>query len=83
MDELVGFERLMVDFVEGRDAGVPFQQRGGLADQFGGAGIQLPHRVEHRMIVRVENVLLEFGMAGDVELRDAMVRDVVDVIVRD
>ena len=37
-----------------------------------GVGVELPHRVEHRMIVRIENVFLEFGVAGDVHLRDAV-----------
>src|SRR5277367_4663223 len=79
-DELVGFERFMVNLVERRNAIVPLQQRGGVADQFDGAGIEFPDGVQHRMIVGVENVFFEFGMARDVDLRDAVVRDIIDVI---
>ena len=72
--ELIGLERFVVDFVEGRDAVVPFEQRGGAADALDGVRVHLPHRVEHRMIVRVEDVALELRVAGDVDLRDAMLR---------
>src|SRR5579862_7614215 len=82
LDELVGFERLIMNLIKRRNAVVPFKQCRGVADQFCGAGVQLPHRVEDGMVVRVENVLLEFGMARDMDLCDTMVRDVVDVIVR-
>src|SRR5579859_6974058 len=82
VDELVGFERLIMDLIKRRDTVIPLEQCRGFPDQFGGAGIQLPHGIENGMIVRVENVLLEFGMARDMNLRDAMVRDIVDVIVR-
>src|ERR1017187_5129239 len=68
-DELVGFERLMVNLVERRNAIVPLQQRGGDADQFDGAGIEFPDGIQHRMIVGIENVFFEFGMARDVDLR--------------
>src|SRR5260221_9100941 len=68
-DELVGFERLMVNLVERRNAIVPLQQRGGNADQFDGAGIKFPDGIQHRVIVGVENIFFEFGMTGDVCLR--------------
>ena len=44
-------------------------------------GVELPDRIEHRMIVGIENVFLKLGMPGDVDLPDAMMRDVVEVIV--
>ena len=48
-----------------------------------GVGVHFPNRIEHGMIVRIEDVLLEFGMARDVDLPDAIMRDVVQVIVGD
>jgi len=71
----------MMNFVTGWDPIVPFQQRGGVADQLEGVGIHLPHRVEHRMIVRVEKVLFELRVTGDMNLPNAMMRNVVEIIV--
>ena len=48
---------------------------------FDGVLVQFPDRVEHRMIVRIENVFLVFAVPGDVNLPDAVVRDVVQIIV--
>ena len=70
--EFVGFECFIVNLVEGRDAVIPFEQRGRAADELDGVGVHLPYGVEHRMIVRVENVLLELRVAGDMNLPDAM-----------
>jgi hypothetical protein len=53
-----------MDFLKRWDSIVPFQQRGGIADQLEGMGVHLPYRVEHRMIVRVEKVLFELGRDG-------------------
>src|SRR5450631_3154375 len=44
-DKSIRFQRLLVDFVEGRDAIVPFEQRGGFADEFDGVRIHSPNRV--------------------------------------
>jgi len=70
-----------VHFFERRNAIVPFQQRGGAADQFHGVRVELPDRIEHRMIVRIENILLELRMPRDVNLSDPMRRDIVQVFV--
>ena len=48
-------------FVEGRDAVVPFQQRGGVADAFDGARVKFPDRIDHRMIVGIENVFFDIS----------------------
>ena len=37
-----------------------------------GARVKLPHRIDHRMVMRVENVFAIFGVAGDVDLRHAV-----------
>ena len=50
------------------------------AETLNGALIQSPNRIKHRVIVRVEDVLLELGVAGDMNLRDAFGRNAVDVI---
>src|SRR5215472_10321766 len=79
--EFVGFEGFMMDFVKRWDPVVPLQQRGGVADQLEGMGVHLPYGVEHRMIVRVEKVLFELRVTGDMNLPNAMMRNVVEVIV--
>jgi hypothetical protein len=38
--------------------------------------------VEDRMVVGIEDVLLEFRVASNVNLADPMMRDVVQVLVR-
>ena len=44
-------------------------------------GAHLVYGVDHGMVVRVEDVLFEFGVAGNVDLADAVVGDVFEVIV--
>ncbi len=80
-DKLIRFQRLVMDLVEARDAIVPFEQGRRLADPFDGVGVKLPDRIEHRMIVGIENVFLELRMARDVDLPDTMMRNVVQVFV--
>src|SRR5215510_215208 len=81
--EFVGFEGFMMDFVKRWDSIVPFQQRGRVADQLEGMGVHVPYRVEHWMIVRVEKVLFELRVTGDMNLPNAMMRNVVEVNRRD
>src|ERR1700722_4310585 len=81
-EELVGLERFVVDFLEGGDAVVPLEQRGGVADALDGAIIEFPHRIDDRMIVRIEDVFAIFRMAGDVNLRDAFGGNAADVVDR-
>ena len=45
-------------------------------------GVHLPNRIEHRMIVGVQKVLFELRVAGNMDLANAMMRNVVEVIVR-
>src|SRR6516162_11121070 len=70
-----------MNLVESRDAIVPFQKSGCAPYLSDGVRIELPHRIEHGMIVRVQNVFLELGMTCDVNLADAMMRHVVQVII--
>src|SRR5690242_2702695 len=79
VDEPRGLERFMVDFIESRNAIVPFQKCGGASHQFHGAGIQLPDWIEYGMIVCVQNVFLKLGMPRNVNLADAMMRHVVQI----
>src|SRR6185369_11593603 len=46
------------------------------------ACIERPHRVEDRMIVGVEDVLLEPGVTGDVDLRYTVGGNSFDVVAR-
>ena len=61
---------------------VPLQQGGRRAGHFNGLGVKLPHGIEHRVIVRIQNVFFELGMTGNMDLADPMMRNVVQIIVR-
>ena len=76
----IGLQRLGMNLVEAGNVVVPLQQRGGRPAALDGARVEIPHRIEHGMIVRIENVFLEFGMAGDMNLRDAVRRDVIQIV---
>ena len=81
VNEPRGFESFIVNFVESRDMIVPFQKSGCAPYLPDCVRIELPHRIEHGMIVRVQNVFLELGVARDVNLANAMMRHVVQVLV--
>ena len=80
-EKFVGLERFAMHLVEARDAVIPFEQRGGAAGAFAGVRVHFPHGVEHRVIVRVENVALVLRVPGDVHLRHALGRHGVEVFV--
>src|SRR5262245_21016434 len=80
--ELESFERFMVDFVKGGDAVVPLEQSGRVADLTYRVPVHLPDRIQDGMIMGIENVFFEFGVAGNVDLADAVVWDVVEIVVR-
>ena len=75
--ELEGFERFIVNFIKRRDSVIPLKQCGGGTDSLDRVAIHLPNRVQNRVIVGVEDVLFEFGMARNVDLSDPMVRNVI------
>ena len=79
--EFVSFEGFIMDFVKGWDPVVPFQQGSGVADQIEGMPVHLPDWIEHGMIVGIEEVFLELRMAGDMDLANPMMRNVIKVIV--
>src|SRR5260370_35591661 len=57
--EFVGFERFIVNLVKRWDAVIPFEQRGGAANEVDGVGVHLPYGARNRMIAGVEKVLFE------------------------
>ena len=50
-----------------------------MADALDGAVVELPDGIDYRVVVGVENVFAIFGVAGDVDLRDAIGGDAIDV----
>src|SRR5271156_429472 len=56
-NELIGFQRLVMYLLKGGNTGVPFQERRRFSYPRDGAIVKSPNRIEHRMIVGVENVL--------------------------
>src|SRR4249919_3972551 len=76
-DKLIRLQRLLVDFVEAWDAIVPLEQGRSTPDSLDRVRVEPPNWIEHRMIVRVENVFLKLRMPRDVNLSDPMRRDIV------
>ncbi len=72
--EFCGFERFTVDLVESGYPVIPFEKSGRVTAELDGMAVHLPDRVKYRMVVRIENVFLELGVARNVDLPDAMVR---------
>jgi hypothetical protein len=54
-----------MDLFKRRDIVVPLKQRYGWAASFNGACVQVPYRIENRMIVSVECVFLKLRVSGD------------------
>src|SRR5580692_9699326 len=50
-----------------------------MAHAFDSARVKFPHRINHGMIVGIEDVLAIFRMPGDMDLRHAFRRDAIDV----
>src|SRR5260370_7495102 len=82
MDILLSLERLGMNFIEGRYPVVPLEQGCRGADPTDRALVEPPDWIDHRMIVRVEDVLGELGVAGDVDLRHALGKNAVEILVR-
>src|ERR1700751_2508318 len=76
------FQRLAMNIIKGWNAIVPFQQRGSPTHAADSAGVKLPNRVEYWMIVRIENIFLELGMAREMDLRHALGGHCVDIPLR-
>src|SRR5579863_135289 len=81
-DKPAGFECFMVNLLKRGDAVIPFQECGRPTRALDGAGVEFPDRVNHGMIMGVENVFPIPRMAGDVDLGDAFRRDVVQIVKR-
>ncbi len=71
MQELLGFQRFGVHSLEGRYAIVPFEERGSWSEARNGMFVQLPDRINHRVIVGIQNIFFELGMTRNVNLGHA------------
>src|ERR1700677_134244 len=49
-NEMIGFERFVMHFVKGGNAGVPFQERGRFARPPYGMLVKFPNRINYRMV---------------------------------
>jgi hypothetical protein len=58
--EFSGFEGFTMDFVESRDAVIPFEKGGRVAAELDGLGVHPPDRIEDGVIVGIEDEFLEF-----------------------
>ena len=75
--------RLGVQAVEGGNVVVPLDRASRRAPKRRTAArVQLPHLVAHRVVVRVEQVGAVVGVAGEVELDDALDRHAGEVVAR-
>lgn len=73
--EFCGFKCFVVNFVEGWNAIIPFQQRSGVAAEFDGMGVHFPYRIEHRVVMSIEYGSIMF--AGG---RDTVINSISGVI---
>ena len=69
-----------MNLVKGRYLVIPFQQRGRHPALIRGVPVEFPHRVEDRVIMRIENVFLELSVPGNVHLANPMVRPGAKVV---
>src|SRR5438477_12554810 len=81
-EEAIGLQSFVMNFAEGGNTVIPFEQSGGVADALHGAIIQFPDRIDDRMIVSIENIFFVFGMAGDMNLGDAFGGHAIHVVKR-
>ena len=77
---MVSLQGLGVHFFKGWNIVVPFEEGRRGADTFDCSGIETPNRIEYRVIVRVENVFFELRMACNVNLRDTLCGNTIDVV---
>jgi hypothetical protein len=66
---------------ERRNPVVPFEERRPGAAPLDCAFVKPPHRTDHRMIMRVEYLFLELRMPGQVNLRDTLGGNGIQIIV--
>src|SRR5260221_9497059 len=78
-EEAIGLQGFSVDFLKRGDAVVPLEECRSVAGALDGALIEFPHGIEHRMVMGIEDVFLEFRMAGNVDLRNALRRNAVHI----
>ena len=47
-----------------------------------GQPIKFPNRIDHVVVMRIDEVRAAIGVAGQMELHDPLVRDVLDILAR-
>ena len=82
MQESIRFQGFGVNPFKRGDTVVPLKQGRGWAHPGNCMRIEFPNRVDHRMIVGIQNVLLELGMAGDMDLSNSLRNHAIEVLVR-
>src|SRR4051812_10969044 len=81
VQETICLQCLAMDLVEAGNVSVPLQQGAGGAALPKGVPVHAPDRIDRGVIVGVEDVLLVSRVAGNMDLPDAIVRDVIEVVV--
>src|SRR6266481_4249103 len=76
------FQRLPVNIVERRNAIVPLEQYRGSPHTRDGARVKSPNRIEHWVIMGIQNIFLELRMACEVDLRHAIGWHSIDIGLR-
>jgi hypothetical protein len=65
--KMSSFQCLAMNIIKRWNAIVPFEQRSSPTYARDGARVKLPNRIEYWMIMRVENIFLELGMAREMD----------------
>jgi hypothetical protein len=78
----ISLQCLGVDLIERRNIVVPLEQSCRGAGPLNRTSVQVPDRIEHRMIMSIQYVLLKLGVARDMNLCDSLSRNTVYVVQR-
>src|SRR5260370_1560856 len=76
------FERLVTHSVKRRNAVVPFRKRRRVPQALNRPLVKFPHRIDHRMIVRVQNVPPVLRVPRNMYLRHTLRRHAVHIVKR-
>src|SRR5271166_1864269 len=67
----VRLRSLRNEFGKGWDVRIPFDQGRPIADDANGGSVELPHRLRHRVIVRIDQKVAGIGVAGKMVFGDS------------
>jgi hypothetical protein len=74
-DMILGLEEFGVEFGEGRDVGIPFEEGRDALGASVGAAVEIPDGIDDGVIVGIDEMGLAVSVAREMELHDTPVRN--------